>query len=108
MFNLNYYFDMVNTPIGIGVFAGVVTMLYLILMSINSYLPPVLLLSLTIGYIVYYVQKSCGQCPLPPPFPLQNFPQQIPPTQPLQQMPLTQQSPQMPPAPVPQNGQYSQ
>ena len=62
MINLSGILDYVNNPIGIGAFAGAVTMLYLILMSINSYLPPVLLLSLTVGYIVYRVQRNCGQC----------------------------------------------
>ncbi len=32
---------------------------YLTLMSINSYLPSILLLSLTIGYLVYYLQSTC-------------------------------------------------
>lgn len=62
MLDLTQIFNLTNSPIGIGVFAGVVTMLYLFLMSINSYLPSVLLLSCTIGYIVYYIQNKCGQC----------------------------------------------
>jgi hypothetical protein len=67
MLNLDAIFGFINTPIGIGVFAGLATMVYLILMSINSYLPPVLLLSLTIGYIVYYVQRNCPQTLQPGP-----------------------------------------
>jgi hypothetical protein len=65
MFSFNQLTSTLNTPIGIGIFAALVTMVYLILMSINSYLPPVLLLSVTIGYIVYYIQSKCGQCPVP-------------------------------------------
>ena len=64
MISLDQITNTLNTPLGIGIFAGFVTMFYLVLMSINSYLPPVLLMSLTIGYIVYYVQKNCQQCQL--------------------------------------------
>ncbi len=73
MLNLDYlfgyFFGYINTPTGIGLFAGFMTMFYLVLMSINSYLPPVLLLSLTIGYIVYYVQRNCRQCNIIPQIP---------------------------------------
>lgn len=68
MFNFYQITNTLNTPIGIGIFSALVTMVYLILMSINSYLPPVLLLSVTIGYIVYYVQSKCARCPY-------NFPE---------------------------------
>lgn len=49
----------ISSPVSIGIFTASITMLYLILMSINSYLPPILLLSYTVGYIVYSVQKNC-------------------------------------------------
>jgi hypothetical protein len=52
-----------TSPIGAGIFAGVITLAYLILMSINAFLPPVLLLSFVIGYIVYRVQSTCAVRP---------------------------------------------
>ena|SRR5438552_1523761 len=96
MFNLTTLFGYINTPVGIGVFAGIITMAYLILMSINSYLPPVLLMSFTIGYIVYYVQGNCGRCPLGTqyPQPVSYAPQQPPVQQPVHppvQQPVQQQ-----------------
>lgn len=87
MFNqFNNFLNNFNSPMGMSIFAGVVTMIYLILMSINSYLPSVLLLSVGMGYIVYYVQRNCPNPnwtpgsslpPLPPLPPLSNPNQQI-------------------------------
>jgi hypothetical protein len=59
MLSFNSIIGMVNSPIGLGFFAGGMTMVYLTLMSINSYLPSILILSLTIGYLVYYLQRTC-------------------------------------------------
>jgi hypothetical protein len=103
MFNLTTLFGYINTPLGIGVFAGIVTMAYLILMSINSYLPPVLLMSFTIGYIVYYVQGNCGRCPLGA-----QYPQQVSyaPQQPMQQPVYPQVQPVHPQVQQPVQQQY--
>jgi hypothetical protein len=61
MYDFSKFYEKVNTPVGIGIFAGLVTMIYLILMSINPYIPPILLLSATIGYIVYHIQNKSSQ-----------------------------------------------
>lgn len=55
LLNLN-----IDSPVSIGIFTAGITMLYLMLMSINSYLPPILLLSYTVGHIVYMVQSKCN------------------------------------------------
>lgn len=59
MLSFDSILGIVNSPIGLGFFAGAMTMVYLTLMSINSYLPSILILSLTIGYLVYYLQRTC-------------------------------------------------
>ena len=87
MFDLNSFFQLINSPIGVGVFAGSLTLIYLVLMSINSYLPPILILSTTIGYIVYHFQKNCP-VPINNPLNQQQPPQQQPPL-PQQQQPTT-------------------
>lgn len=59
---MDQIFVWLNSPVGIGMCVGLLTLTYMLLMSINLYLPPILLLSFLVGYIVYYIQKKCGNC----------------------------------------------
>ncbi len=59
MSTISYLLGLINSPVGIGIFAGGLTMVYLTLMSINSHLPPILILGLVVGYMVYYLQTNC-------------------------------------------------
>jgi hypothetical protein len=82
MFDFNQFYGTMYSPMGFGIFASGLTIVYLILMAINVYLPPVLLLGGAIGYIIHYVQKHCGNCPNPYYQPYQPPPPYQPPTYP--------------------------
>ena len=55
----NVRFDVVYTPWGLGILVACLILLYLYLMSYNAYIPPVILLSVIIGLIVYQAQSKC-------------------------------------------------
>jgi hypothetical protein len=100
-----------SSPLWVGLAVGLVMVLYLVLMSINSYLPSVLLISAIVGYFVYYVQSRAQQaCPsmtmidfqpqeTPAPVPIQF--NQVP--VPVNQVPINQVPVQFNQVPVPVN-----
>jgi hypothetical protein len=47
------------SPIGIAIYMSLIVFTYLLLMSINSYVPAVLLLSGFVGYTFYNLQQQC-------------------------------------------------
>lgn len=49
----------ITSPIGISIFIGLIIMFYLFLMSISVYLPPILLISVIVGLLVYQSQSRC-------------------------------------------------
>lgn len=51
--------QMTSTPLGSAVLVGALVSVYLMLLSINSHLPSVLLLSGGIAYLFYNVQNRC-------------------------------------------------
>lgn len=54
-----------NTPLRLAIFVAIVTATYLLLMSINPYIPPILILSIAIGYLVYFNQTCYHPITLP-------------------------------------------
>lgn len=55
------YFDFFSdmSPIKVALYVGCIVMIYLLLMSYSIYLPPILIISVGIGYIVYLSQSRC-------------------------------------------------
>jgi len=56
---LNQIHTFIYTPIGASIVVGIVVMIYLYLMAFSVYLPPILLLSIGIGTVVYQAQTHC-------------------------------------------------
>lgn len=55
MFDLTQY-SFVYTPLGTSILVGIIIIIYMAMMSISVYLPPILLISVIVGYIVYQSQ----------------------------------------------------
>lgn len=51
--------QMTTTPLGSAILVGAIVSVYLMLISINSHLPSILLLSGFIAYLFYNVQNRC-------------------------------------------------
>lgn len=54
LFDISYM-----SPIGTSIMVGVIILIYMMLMSISVYLPPILLICGLVSYIVYVAQKKC-------------------------------------------------
>jgi hypothetical protein len=54
-----YNLTSISSPLGIAVFVAITVLIYLYIMSISIFLPPVLILSIIVGLIVYQAQSKC-------------------------------------------------
>lgn len=52
-----------STPLGVSFVVGLVVLIYLTLMSYSIYLPPILILSIIVAWIVYRAQQHCPNVP---------------------------------------------
>ena len=59
-------FPYIMTPIGVSILVGLTILIYMSLMTISVYLPPILLISIFVGYIVYLSQRKCELQPATP------------------------------------------
>ena len=59
------------TPLTTAALVAVIATLYLIMMSINVYLPGIIILGAIVGYVVSHVQSQCT-CPAPTQCPTAN------------------------------------